>query len=158
MQQVWYTGYIVVLAFWTGGMALFTFLVTPAIFRSFGRDRAGEIVGRLFPGYFTTNLVLSVLALVLFFLAFRDRDTAFATISVTLLFTALMLNCVHTFLLHPRIIRIKEMVASFEAAPGSPERARFRRLHAVSAAMNLTVFLCGMALLVLALLMRRQGG
>ncbi|NTW65040.1 MAG: DUF4149 domain-containing protein, partial [Nitrospirae bacterium] len=39
-------------ALWTGGMALFTFIVTPAIFRSYGRDQAGEIVGRLFPGYF----------------------------------------------------------------------------------------------------------
>ena len=42
--------YTLTLALWTGGMVLFTFIVTPAIFRSFGRDQAGEIVGYLFPG------------------------------------------------------------------------------------------------------------
>jgi hypothetical protein len=44
--------YTLLLSLWTGGIAIFTFIVTPAIFRSYGRDQAGEIVGRLFPGDF----------------------------------------------------------------------------------------------------------
>jgi len=155
MEQFWYAGYIIVLALWTGGMALFTFVVTPIIFRSFGRDRAGEIVGRLFPGYFTTNLVLSALAMVLFFLVCQDRESASYRISLILLLAALPLNCIHTFLLHPRIVRIKRTITSFEGTPGSDERKQFRRLHAVSAVLNLCVLAAGAILLVLGLLMKR---
>jgi len=55
--------YTLILALWVGGISLFTFIVTPNIFRSYGRDAAGEIVGKLFPGYFIFTLVLSALAL-----------------------------------------------------------------------------------------------
>ena len=60
------------LALWVGGIALFTFIITPAIFSSYSRDMAGEIVGRLFPGYFLYNLVLSLLALIFFFIPWSD--------------------------------------------------------------------------------------
>ena len=50
--------YSFLLALWAGGMFIFTFLVTPVIFQSFGRDTAGEIVGKLFPYYFPYTLTL----------------------------------------------------------------------------------------------------
>lgn len=40
------------LAFWVGGVALFTFVLTPILFKALPRDLAGNIVGVLFPGYF----------------------------------------------------------------------------------------------------------
>ena len=49
----------------TGGISIFTFLITPVIFKSFARDMAGKIIGTLFPGYFLIVLALSVLALIL---------------------------------------------------------------------------------------------
>jgi hypothetical protein len=48
--------YNLVLSLWVGGNALFTFLVTPVIFKMYGRDEAGKIVGNLFPSYFTSLL------------------------------------------------------------------------------------------------------
>ena len=53
MKLSWFSFYNIVLALWVGGMALFTFIVTPVIFKSYPRDQAGEIVGRLFPGLFS---------------------------------------------------------------------------------------------------------
>ncbi|HQT98076.1 MAG TPA: DUF4149 domain-containing protein [Thermodesulfobacteriota bacterium] len=44
--------YRLALSLWVGGIALFTFIVTPAIFRAHGRDAAGRIVGSIFPVYF----------------------------------------------------------------------------------------------------------
>ncbi len=41
--------YISILALWVGGISRFTFIVTTKIFRSYDRDKAGEIVGKLFP-------------------------------------------------------------------------------------------------------------
>ena len=55
--------YTLILALWVGGISIFTFIVTPEIFRSFSRDEAGKIVGKLFPDYFLFTLALSVLVL-----------------------------------------------------------------------------------------------
>ena len=48
---------------WLGGAALFTFLLTPALFASYSRDLAGNIVGVLFPGYFRWGLACGAVAL-----------------------------------------------------------------------------------------------
>jgi hypothetical protein len=148
--------YTVTLALWTGGMALFTFVVTPAIFRSFGRDQAGEIVGKLFPGYFLYLLVLSALALLLFFLIGADQSTRSFRASLFLLVVGIIINAYILFSLHPRAVEVKQQVASFErAAPDTPARKEFRRLHAVSAVLNLTLLFDGAALLVMSPLLKR---
>ena len=52
MQQIASAVYRLALALWAGGMSVFTFVVTPVIFRTQTRDDAGKIVGALFPVYF----------------------------------------------------------------------------------------------------------
>ena len=142
--------YDLILALWTGGMALFTFIVTPVIFHSFDTDQASEIVGRLFPGYFTYLLVLSVLALVLFFLLGADQATRSFRVSLFLLVVSVIINAYVLFSLHPRTVEVKQRIASFErSAPDSPARKEFKRLHAVSAVLNLALLADGIALLVL---------
>jgi hypothetical protein len=148
--------YTLTLALWTGGMALFTFVVTPSIFRSFERDQAGEIVGKLFPGYFTYLLVLSALALVLFFLLGADQVTRSFRASLFLLVVGIIINAYVLFSLHPKAVQIKQQVVSFEkAAPDSPARSEFRKLHAVSAGLNLFLLLDGAALLAMSHLLKR---
>ena len=142
--------YNIILALWTGGMALFTFIVTPAIFRSFDRDQAGEIVGKLFPGYFTYLLVLSALALVLFFLLGADQATRSFRASLFLLVVGVIINAYVLFSLHPRTVEVKQQIASFERfAADSPARKEFKKLHAVSAVLNLVILADGIALLIL---------
>jgi uncharacterized membrane protein len=142
--------YPLTLSLWVGGMAIFTFIVTPAIFRSYGRDQAGEIVGRLFPGYFTYVLALSALALLLFFLLGADRTARAYRLSLILLVVAVLANTFVTFKLYPSAMRVKQQVASFERdAPDAAARREFRKLHAMSAALNLIVMLDGAALLAL---------
>lgn len=142
--------YTLILSLWTGGMAIFTFIVTPAIFRSYGRDQAGEIVGRLFPGYFLYLLVLSALALLLFFLLGADRSGRSFRASLFLLVIAVIVNAYVFFSLHPKTVAVKQQVVSFEAAaPDSPARKEFRKLHALSAVLNLALLADGVALLAL---------
>ncbi|MGE5174225.1 MAG: DUF4149 domain-containing protein, partial [Betaproteobacteria bacterium] len=80
MKLSWMSFYNLALALWVGGIAVFTFIITPVIFRSFGRDLAGEIVGKLFPGYFLYNLILAALALILFFTVAGDHSKPAARI------------------------------------------------------------------------------
>ena len=146
--------YNLALALWIGGMAIYTFLITPAIFRSYGRDEAGRIVGTLFPGYFLYKLMLSLLALAFFlplyaagFFAGARRSFSFA-----LLLLAIGLNAVHRFLLYPVILRVKKEVRSFESDAGSAHRRKFMKLHAASMVLNMLVLATGTALFVLAVL------
>jgi len=148
--------YTLTLALWTGGMALFTFVVTPEIFRSFGRDQAGMIVGRLFPGFFLFCLAVSSAALILFFLLGAEQTSRPYRASLFLLVLAVIINAYVLFSLHPRTVEVKQQVASFEhAAPDSPARKEFRKLHAISAGLNLFLLLDGTALLVMGPLLKR---
>ena len=150
MKPILFSLYTLTLSLWTGGMAMFTFIVTPVIFRSFGRDQAGEIVGRLFPGYFLSTLVLSGLALVLFFLISADQAARAYRATLILLVAALLANTYITYKLHPDAVKVKQQVASFERGDrDTPLRREFRRLHAISAVLNLLVLADGAALLVL---------
>ncbi len=156
MNTIWHFIYNLVLALWIGGMSLFTFVVTPAIFSSFGRDMAGEIVGKLFPGYFLYVLVLSVLALVLFFPVRSHIAASAHRWSLLLIVLAVLINLFVSFRLHPEIRRIKQEIHSFEAgSQESPLRKKFRQLHAVSATLNLVLLADGSILLFLSTVLRR---
>jgi uncharacterized membrane protein len=142
--------YDCILALWVGGMFIFTFLVTPIIFKSFQRDTAGEIVGKLFPYYFPYNLALSVLALAVFLLSTGMHGKIENKITIILLTAALLMNLFVMFKLYPDIKRIKQQITTFEIqSDGSPMRNRFRKLHRMSAILNMLLLADGAALLIL---------
>jgi len=156
MKISWLSLYNLILALWVGGIASFTFIVTPVIFRSFGRDLAGKIVGELFPGYFHYNLVLAALALLLFFIVTGDQSRAAYWLSLLLLTTALTINVFIVLKLHPDTVKVKQAVTSFEReSPDSPMRKRFAKLHAVSAVLNLMLLADGITLLVIGPIVKR---
>jgi hypothetical protein len=131
-------------------MSIFTFIMTPVIFRSYPRDTAGDIVGTLFPSYFGFSLAVSVAALVFFFLSLQGRGPLTNAIALGLLLLAIVLSLYVNFGLYPEIKKVKQEVRSFEAAaPTEPARVSFRRLHAQSAVINIIMIAEGLALLVM---------
>ena len=142
--------YSFILALWAGGMFIFTFLVTPVIFQSFGRDAAGEIVGKLFPYYFPYNLILSVLALMMFLVFIGTRSEIKNKITIILLTAAVLINMFITFKLYPDIQSVKQQITTFETQTDeSPARNQFRKMHGLSALLNILLLLDGTALLIL---------
>ncbi len=142
--------YALVLSLWIGGIFLFTFVVTPVIFRSYGRDMAGEIVGRLFPSYFLFSFLVSVLSLVFFLVAFQSRAIPGRNLSLLLLTAAVVLSLYVSVRLHPEIKGVKQEIASFEkTSPDDQLRKKFRSLHAQSAILNLLMLADGVALLLI---------
>ena len=141
--------YSLTLALWVGGIAIFTFVVAPAIFRSFDRDMAAVVIGKLFDGYFIYNLALSVFALI-FALAALPGRYVYKKISLLLIAAAIVINAYVAFSLHPQVREVKRQVASFETMPkDSPARKEFSRLHAVSAVLNILLLADGAALIYL---------
>ena len=148
--------YTLTLALWVGGISLFTFIITPEIFRSYGRDAAGQIVGKLFPGYFVFILVLSALALLaLLFSKSLFGQTSYRW-SLVLAVIAVVINVFVYFKLHPEIRSIKQKINSFQSpTEDSPERKIFRSLHAVSATLNLILLADGVTLLIISTSLKR---
>lgn len=134
------------LALWTGGAALFTFMLTPAIFESYDRDQAGAIVGVLFPGYFMWGLVFGGVALLALILSRREKKALPAAILGVML-TVAVVQC---FVIEPRAAALKKEIPSFVTTPPEhPARAEFRKLHGISMGVNLGVIAGGTVLLLL---------
>ena len=137
------------LALWVGGGVLYTFVLTPAIFAAYPRNTAGEIVGTMMPHYFRfqiAGVAVAALVLVAFPRAWPGRRRA---LCLALVVGALAAQTYVLWRLHPQILAVKSRVASFESAPDSPERKRFRSLHGVSMMLNLLVLMDGALLLAL---------
>ena len=148
---IWaYFFYNVLLSLWIGGMAIFTFVITPVLFKSFGRDMAGEIVGKLFSVYFPYNLVLSLLILIFLFLLRPDTTRSGYKASLILIGVAVIINIFLIFKLHPEVRKIKAEIHSVETtSPDSPIMKKFRQLHGVSMILNLLLLSDGITLLYL---------
>jgi hypothetical protein len=133
---------------WFGGVALFTFVLTPLIFGNENRDVAGRIVGYLFPGYFRWGLGCGLAALAALLLL-GDRQRHFR-VAVALLVMMTVATAVQTWYIEPRAAALKREIPSFETTPRDhPLRRKFSRLHGVSAVCNLAVCAGGLALVVL---------
>ena len=142
--------YVIALSLWVGGMSLFTFILTPVIFRSYPRDAAGEVVGKLFPSYFLFTMAISAAALILFFLSFPGGNPLRYRISLVLGSLAVIIALYVNFRLYPEARKVKQEVHTFAAtAPDEPARIRFRRLHAQSAILNLCMIADGLVLLII---------
>jgi hypothetical protein len=141
--------YRLTLSLWVGGIALFTFIVTPVIFRTHGRDDAGRIVGAIFPLYFRYVLVLAasaLLARILSGVAFHGVRQWAGTLLIA---TAIFLTGYQAYRLSPRMEQIKRSVVSFESVTrDNPGRMEFSRLHGISMVVNLVVLLEGTALII----------
>ncbi|MBI5633932.1 MAG: DUF4149 domain-containing protein [Nitrospirae bacterium] len=142
--------YTLILSLWVGGIFLFTFIVTPVIFKSYGKDMAGEIVGKLFPSYFLFSVIVSIISLALFLVSFQNRAITGYNLSLFLLIAAVVLSLYVSYRLHPEIKKVKQEIASFEkTSPDDRLRKKFRTLHGRSAILNLLMLADGIALLVI---------
>ncbi len=136
------------ISLWLGGVALFTFVLTPLIFRNESRDAAGRIVGYLFPGYFRWGLGCGLVALAALMLQ-GNRHRHFR-VAWALLVAMTVATAVQTWYIEPKAAALKREIPSFEATPRDhPLRREFSRLHGISAVCNLAVCAGGVALVVL---------
>jgi uncharacterized membrane protein len=142
--------YTLALALWVGGGALYTFVLTPAIFAAYPRDTAGGIVGTMMPHYFRFQLAAAALAALVLIALWRAWPGRHRALCLVLLLAALAVQSFVQWRLYPQILAVKSRVASFESAPEAPERRRFRALHGTSMLLNLLLLADGTLLLALA--------
>ena len=141
--------YRLALALWVGGMSVFSFLVTPVIFRTQSSENAGKIVGAIFPVYFRFCLGAAAVALVARTASGRAFTGARQLAGTLLVVFCLAIILYHAFGLGPRMATVRETVVSLEAAPKEdPARREFSRLHGISMGLNLAVIVAGVVLIL----------
>lgn len=146
MESFFYALCRLALSLWAGGAGIFTFLLTPILFKSLDRDEAGRMVGLLFPGYFRWGMACGAVSLIAL-LAYRGKHFIPA---LALVVVMLCLTSFQAFYVEPKAAQIKKDIPSFVTTPKDhPARVAFSRLHAVSAVCNLVVFAGGAVLVVL---------
>lgn len=138
--------YRLAVSLWLGGAALFTFVLTPMLFRSESRDTAARIVGLFFPGYFRWGVACGIVALICR-IVLSGRGMVPAALIIAVMLT---LSSLQAFYIEPRAAAIKREIVSFETTPKDhPLRRQFSKLHGVSAVCNLSVIVGGVVLVVL---------
>jgi uncharacterized membrane protein len=137
--------YLLSIALWIGGMAFFSFLAAPSIFKALPRDEAGKVVSDIFPKYYWQGIICGAIALAASVaLGVRERWNMLLIVR-TVMIGVMMLGILYSVvILQPKIQTVKAQIASFESlAPTEPLRLEFGRLHGRSFSVNAAVLLLG---------------
>jgi uncharacterized membrane protein len=137
--------YLLSVALWIGGIAFFSFLAAPSIFKVLPRQEAGQVVSDIFPKYYWQGIVCGAIALATSVaLGMRERWNILLivrTITIGVMVIGVLYSVV---VLQPKIQAVKAQITSFESlAPTDPLRLEFGRLHGRSFSVNAAVLLLG---------------
>ncbi len=136
--------YISSLVCWIGSIVFFSFFAAPAIFKVLDREKAGEVVGVIFPRYYLIGYVCAVLTLVTLLVG------AQAPIGMKLVFLLVMMAGLFPagLIVSPQARNLK---AKIKSTASSEERnsleLQFKTLHSLAVKLNGVVLLAGLGLL-----------
>lgn len=137
--------YLLSIALWIGGMAFFSFLAAPSIFKVLPREEAGNVVTAIFPKYYWQGIICGVIALgASCALGMRERWNILLIVRTILIGVMVVGVLYAVVILQPKIHAVKAQITSFESlAPTDPVRLEFARLHGRSFSVNAAVLLLG---------------
>jgi hypothetical protein len=135
--------YLLSLVCWVGSIIFFSFFVAPVVFKNLEREKAGELVGIIFPRYYMIGYVSGVTVLGVFLLTGPE--------SVGLKWCAwgiMMLGTASAGLaVNPRAKILKEKLKEASETERPDLEARFKSLHSLSVKLNAAVLFAGLWLL-----------
>ena len=137
--------YLLSVALWIGGMAFFSFLAAPSIFKVLPREEAGRVVSDIFPKYYWQGIICGAIALATSVaLGMRERWNILLIVR-TIMIGVMVIGVLYSVvILQPKIQAVKAQITSFESlSPTDPLRLEFGRLHGRSFSVNAAVLLLG---------------
>lgn len=148
MQAVIKWLYLIALIVWLGEIVFFSFVVAPAMFRTFPTADAGRAVGAVFPLYYRLGYVCGG-ALVLTSLFLLGGSIARGWWSVNALLAAIMLAATlyAGVVVQPRAAELRLQIHDTAAPPAVKEE--FDRLHRLAVQLNGAVLLCGIVVSII---------
>ena len=136
--------YILSLVCWVGSIVFFSFFTAPVIFKLLDREKAGEVVGVIFPRYYFLGYVCAALTLSSLLISaqsfFGAKQILLAIMIAGWFYAGLVVG--------PKSRNLKAL----RKATGSTEKqalleVRFKRLHSLAVKLNGTALLAGLGLL-----------
>ena len=133
--------YLLSLVCWIGSIIFFSFFVAPVVFKTLERDKAGEVVGIIFPRYYMIGYVSGVLVLMALLLNGPSglKWCAWGIMMVGTAYAGLVVN--------PKAKTLKQQLKDSSEAKKSTLEVRFKNLHSLSVKLNGAVLFSGLWLL-----------
>lgn len=136
--------YTLSLVIWIGSIIFFSFFAAPAVFKTLDKEKAGELVGVIFPKYYLVGYICGFLALLTLLLSVESA------MDVRVLFLAVMLACTlfAGMVVGPKARALKAKIKSeSEEEKKNSLKSKFDSLHSLSVKLNGSVLLMGLVLL-----------
>ena len=133
--------YLLSLVCWIGSIIFFSFFVAPVVFKILEREKAGEVVGIIFPRYYMIGYVSGVLVLMALLLNGPAglKWCAWGVMMVGTAYAGLVVN--------PKAKTLKQQLKDSSEAEKSTLEVRFKTLHSLSVKLNGAVLVAGLWLL-----------
>ena len=135
--------YLLSLVCWVGSIIFFSFFVAPVVFKTLEREKAGELVGIIFPRYYMIGYVCGVLVFAALLLTGPEtaglKWCAWGIMMLGTVYAGLAVN--------PKARILKEKLKDAPETEKPDLEARFKTLHSLSVKLNATVLFAGLWLL-----------
>ena len=133
--------YLLSLVCWLGAIIFFSFFVAPVVFKALDREKAGELVGIIFPRYYKIGYICG--ALILFsFLMVGEVGLKWCAWSIMILGSGIA-----GLVINPKAKKIKEQLKSSSENEILSLETKFKTLHSLSVKLNALVLFSGLWLL-----------
>lgn len=143
------------LGIWVGGMITLGVVVAPVVFRSLpSRLQAGTVFGNVLQVFGWFEIAWGAVCVICLLLMRLSGGLGSRALLVRLGAIVIMLALVGVsqFHLAPELVRERERLVGFDAIPsGTPEKARFDRLHRLSVRLAGATLVIGCGVLALSL-------
>jgi len=137
------------LSIWVGSIVFFSFFAAPSIFKKLPREAAGDVVGDIFPKYRAIGYASSAVLLVtLAIMMNSEKDSQYSRPVLLVLMAAIGLYS--GLVVGKQAASLKAgMKASALAEEKETLRAEFRKVHAISSILNMSVLALGIVFIFL---------
>ncbi len=141
--------YLLALVIWVGAIVFFSFCAAPSVFKVLEREKAGEVIGDIFPKYWLLGYVCGVVgSLSLIFIGisgggfYAGRFVLFVAMTALGFYSGLVVGK-----------KARAVKAEVYAATGEAEKERlrsvFKKIHAKSAILNMIILAFGLVIVYL---------
>ena len=136
--------YIFSLVCWVGSVVFFSFFTAPVIFKLLDREKAGEVVGVIFPRYYFLGYVCAVMTLLSLLVSTQEL---FGPKQI-LLFIMIAGWFYAGLVVSPKSRNLKALRQSASSAEEKElYEVKFKKVHSLAVKLNGTVLLAGLGLL-----------
>ena len=136
--------YIFGLVCWIGSIIFFSFFAAPIIFKLLDREKAGEVVGVIFPRYYLLGYVCAALALPSLLIS---TENLLGAKQIFLFIMIIGWLCAGSFV-SPKAKDLKAKIMSASSTEKQkPLEAQFKKMHSLAVKLNGIVLLAGLGLL-----------